>query len=296
MPSYLESLRSALASIRRTNPDREVVILIDVFHPGIVPLKLGAELPEGYDTLPKTLGISIVPPIFSTTDRGNCGFGLPYDDSESARMRNIALCELFRVACEPVVDATNAALRTCGIMRPIDEVWTGEFAKLPRLPVDYGIMCHDTTLQMCIPSLEYPIKEFPPNFRFGGTLPPKAMPAGFEMPEMFRHVVENSHHSEAWKSVAGRKRIVTVAQGTLAVDYSDLIIPTIRGLASRDDLIVIVILGVREASLSEEFPAGLPTNTIVVDYFPYGKTSPTTEHTPWSETDHVHGANNRSSH
>lgn len=275
MPAYLESLRTALASIRRTHPHRDVVIMMDVYNPGIIPLKLGASLPDGYTTLPKTLGISILPPIFTTADRGPWGFGLPYDGaSESARLRNIALCHAFRAVCEPAVEATNAMLRVCGVRTPIDEVWTGKFAAVPHVPVDYGIMCHDATLQMCIPSLEYPVDEFPPHFRFGGTLPPKPMPDGFQIPDKFQQVIENSHHSESWKTVAGRKRVVTVAQGTLAVDYSDLITPTIRGLESRDDIILVVILGVKGATLSQEFPEGLPTNTIVVDYFPYGETGP----------------------
>lgn len=272
MPGYLESLRNAMAAIRRAHPHRDVVMVMDAVNPGIIPLKMGAALPEGYDALPKTLGIGVIPPIFNTADRAPWGFGLPYDTSESARLRNIALCHAFRAVCEPAVEATNAMLRACGVLRPIDSVW-GTYNTVPHIPVDYGIMCHDTSLQMCIPSLEYSLDELPPNIKFGGTLPPKPLPAGFQFPARFQQIKDNSPatgaaHSE---SVPGRKKIIIVAQGTLAVDYNDLIIPTIQGLEGRDDIILVAILGVKGATLDQYFPKGLPTNTMVVDYFPYGK-------------------------
>lgn len=274
VPSSLESLRIAMAAIRRAHPHRDVVMVMDAFTPGIIPLKMGATLPEGYDTLPKTLGIGVVPPVFSTADRGPFGFGLPYDLSESARLRNIALCHAFGALCQPAVDNMNTMLRACGVMRPIDSVW-GAYDTVPHPPADYGLMCHDTTLQMCIPSLEYSFDEFPPNIKFGGSLPPKTVPARFllEFPARFQHVVENSPVTEAGhsESMPDRKKIITVAQGTLAVDYTDLIIPTIQALEGRDDIILVVILGVKGATLDQYFPRGLPTNTTVVDYFPYGK-------------------------
>lgn len=62
-----------------------------------------------------SVAISIVPPIFTATSRGPLGFGLPYDSSESARLRNIALAHACRLAFEPVVEMTNAMLRVCGV-------------------------------------------------------------------------------------------------------------------------------------------------------------------------------------
>lgn len=268
IPGQLESLRAAMRAIRRVHPDREVVFMMDVLHPGIIPLKMGAALPEGYDKLPKALGLSVLPPVFSTADRGPFGFGIPYDTSESARLRNIAICHLLRAFCEPAVEATNYMLRACGVLQPIDSVFS-EYNTVPHAPVDYGIMCFDTSLQMCIPSLDYSLDEFPPNVKFGGTLPPKALPPGFQFPATLQNIKDNSPNAEA--AIPDRKKIVTVAQGTLAVDYNDLIIPTLQGLAGRDDIIIVVILGIKGANLDKYFPGDLPPNVIVLDYFPYGK-------------------------
>lgn len=99
------------------------------------------------------------------------------------------------------------------------------------MPVDSlaGLVCHDATLQMCVPSLELPFDEFPSNFRFGGRgryHRSPVCPRGFEMPDLFRPFVENSQKSEAGSA---RMRVVTVAQGTLAIDYDAFIVPTIQG-------------------------------------------------------------------
>ena len=44
-------------------------------------------------------------------------------------------------------------------------------------------------------------------------------------------------------------------------------IPTLRALAARDDLIVIAVLGIRDATLPED--VDIPKNAKVLDYFPY---------------------------
>ncbi|KAJ0164704.1 4'-demethylrebeccamycin synthase [Colletotrichum tanaceti] len=51
------------------------------------------------------------------------------------------------------------------------------------------------------------------------------------------------------------------------LDYTNLVIPAIRGLAHRDDIIVVAVLGVKGATLPED--VAVPANTRVVDFIPY---------------------------
>ncbi len=63
-----------------------------------------------------------------------------------------------------------------------------------------------------------------------------------------------------------------VAQGTLQLDATIMIVTALRALAKRSDLIVVALLGKRGATLpprndgSEE---PIPANAHVLDYFPY---------------------------
>ncbi|KAH8897350.1 UDP-Glycosyltransferase/glycogen phosphorylase [Thozetella sp. PMI_491] len=234
MPSSLDSLRRAMVQIRKEHPKRELVIVTEAATAGIPPLKLGAPLPEGYTTVPKSLGFNIVPPIWTSLDQGPPLLGLPYDVTHSEA---------------PAFDQMRLALQMCGVGEDaLARVFGDHREVIEHSPLETMFTCHDTVLQMCIPSLEFPVSDWPSHVRFGGTLPPKPLPADFQFPRC-----------------STRKKIVAVAQGTLAVDWSALLVPTIRSLANRHDLIVVAILGVRGASLDIE----VPSNTLVVDYFPY---------------------------
>jgi UDP:flavonoid glycosyltransferase YjiC (YdhE family) len=65
----------------------------------------------------------------------------------------------------------------------------------------------------------------------------------------------------------GRKDIIALSQGTLNIDYNELILPAMGGLRDRPNTVVIVVLGIKGASL----PAGtnIPENCYVGDYIPY---------------------------
>jgi UDP:flavonoid glycosyltransferase YjiC (YdhE family) len=64
-----------------------------------------------------------------------------------------------------------------------------------------------------------------------------------------------------------RKRIVAVTQGTIRPDQSELHLPTLQALSSRDDVLTIGILGKRGASLSEN--TVVPINARIADFVPY---------------------------
>jgi UDP:flavonoid glycosyltransferase YjiC (YdhE family) len=125
----------------------------------------------------------------------------------------------------------------------------------PQIPFHHWMLMHDITLQLCPPSLEYPRSDMPSNVKFAGCAIPKPIPADFVYPPWWADVKR------------GDRRIIAVTQGTIARDATNLIIPTIKALSNRDDLLVVAILGQRNAFLPDNIV--IPSNTRVIDYLPY---------------------------
>jgi UDP:flavonoid glycosyltransferase YjiC (YdhE family) len=63
------------------------------------------------------------------------------------------------------------------------------------------------------------------------------------------------------------KKVIAVSQGTLALRYTDLIVPSIQGLAYRDDILLIVALGKKGATLPSD--TVVPPNTRIADWIPF---------------------------
>lgn len=121
------------------------------------------------------------------------------------------------------------------------------------------------TLQLALPSLELPART-PKHLKFAGSLPLKPIShwKNLEYPSWFEDDVRKARDKQ--------KRVIVVAQGTETPDFNELIIPTIKGLADRDDIVVVAILCRKGASLTDgdaEGPFVLASNARVVDYFPY---------------------------
>lgn len=182
---------------------------------------------------------------------------------------------------------------TAGIRHPFHDAYT---------------VCHDVTLQLTLPSLELPART-PPHLKFAGALPLKPLshwpnltyPSWFDADVRQVHCAGDNHDNDKDhdKDTPKRKRVIVVAQGTETPDYEELVLPTLRGLADRDDLVVVAILCRPGAELLVETateedpllgegdgaeadennnnkkppqkkqPFLLPSNARVVDYFPY---------------------------
>ncbi|KAJ0358626.1 hypothetical protein COL154_009020 [Colletotrichum chrysophilum] len=159
--------------------------------------------------------------MWASVDTGPFGFGLPADDSNAGRMRNIVIAKQFAeyVCKESFTKLADVLQHICGTTKPLDSVHA---------------------------------------------LPRKEIPSGYQYPVWWDEIVANStkHESE-------RKKVVFVAQGTVVQDYGDMILPTIRGLANRDDLIVMAVLGAKGAELRLKDDETLPLNTRAVDYLLY---------------------------
>ncbi|KAK1751936.1 hypothetical protein QBC47DRAFT_389318 [Echria macrotheca] len=275
MPSASESVKNALVTMRRHAPEKKIVIICETWFTGLLPFKLGADLPEGFTELPKSLGTSILPATFASVDTGPMGTALPFDSSESGRARNIMLADLLAKS-SPFKEVTayrDKMLRACGAKRDVSTLFNGHDKVITPGIFDPTWVCHDTILQMCIPSLDYPYSDWPPYAKFGGTLPIKLRDPDFKPPSWFNQITSNS--ATLGNSPGSRaKKVVMVTQGTVAINYSQLIIPTLTGLAERNDLIVVALLGARGSSLEGWDDKGTAMNAIVVDYFPYDEILP----------------------
>lgn len=163
-------------------------------------------------------------------------------------------CALY----EPTWEELRGVLRACGARDDYAPLLAG--TSVAQAPSTLPFLCHDATLQMCTPSLEFPA-QWPDRVRFGGALPPKAVDPDLVYPDWFARLERGTNK---------KRRIVLATQGTLATQYAACVVPTIRGLAGRNDVLVVATLGARGATLDEHFPVGrLPGNAVVVDYFPY---------------------------
>lgn len=250
-PRSLE-LRSALELVRERDPSRNVVVVTETMSLAPMPFIFGAPLPKGYDRFPKTININTVPIMLLSIDTGITGSGLPPDASESGRARNKFMNQMVVRGPFGGTDRVfHQALKDLGC------------TSLPKAFFQNAwLESYDTTFQMCVPSLEYPRSDLHLSIRFTGALPKNALDPNFPYPSWWGEI-----RSNATLPPTDRKKVVAVAQGTVALDYADLIIPTIKGLSTRQDVIVVSILGVRDASLPSDFE--IPDNARLVDFLPY---------------------------
>ncbi|OAA57048.1 UDP-glucuronosyl/UDP-glucosyltransferase [Niveomyces insectorum RCEF 264] len=254
LPRRHQQLKSLLETVRRRDPTRKIIVVPEVMSLAALPFVLGAPLPEGFTAFPPTVALNVIPLIVTSVDTAPFGVGLPPDATESGRQRNQLLNKLVYAPLGPVNKQFQACLAELGCTRKLDSFLFDTFSD-----------SYDTTFQMCSASFEYPRSDLAPNIRFAGVLPHRGLNPDLAYPSWWAEITENAVHPEGSETRASRKKVVAVAQGTIATSYDELILPTIQALAKRTDIIVIAILGVRGASL----PGPLPSNVRVLDYFPY---------------------------
>ncbi|KAH8682669.1 putative glycosyltransferase [Xylariales sp. PMI_506] len=247
-------LRGLLEFVREREPGRNVVIITETMSLAPMPFLFGAPLPRGYDKFPKTINVNTTPIMLLSIDTGITGPCLPPDASESGRARNKIMNEmLVRGPFSGTDRVFHETLKGLGC------------TSLPKVFFQNAWLdSYDTTFQLCPPSLEYPRSDLALSIRFSGSLPKGEIPADFPYPSWWSEITANSA-----LPAAERKKVVAVVQGTVQLDYTDLIIPTLKALGPRPDVIVVSILGVRGASLASVEGFEVPTNARVVDFLPY---------------------------
>ncbi|KAK3304858.1 glycosyltransferase family 1 protein [Chaetomium strumarium] len=263
-PHTHRALKETLERVRREHPGCEVVILHESFAGGLGPFVCGAPLPEGYTSLPKA--IVFHSSVYASADDQTPPFGpgFRYDPTPE----NLALWRSTREAMEPgyqgVVAHYNALYQTLGATRPIKDDF-----------LEFVLSLGDATVLATSPSLEYPIRNKPARLRLIGGLPPKPVSPDFAYPVWWPTITSNAALPAG---DANKKRVVFVTQGTIHLDYSELLLPTLKALANRADVIVVATLGARGAELEKkpkDDPAWqLPSNALVIDYLPYNALLP----------------------
>jgi len=171
------------------------------------------------------------------------GPGLPYASGLHGRFRNrVVTAAAARVVFGPAQKRYDAIRRELG------------------LPVGLGVqdamvspMLH---LQGCTAGFEYPRVAVPGHMHYVGALRPDP-PVGWVPPSW-------------WPEVVGASgTVVVVSQGTLRGDVTELLVPTVQGLAGAAGLVVVTTGSAPVQRLVDELGGRLPENVRAVPSVPY---------------------------
>ncbi|KAK8138012.1 4'-demethylrebeccamycin synthase [Apiospora sp. TS-2023a] len=258
LPTQWENFKSTLVTLHERG--RRVLVVAEAFFLGIMPLKYGAPLPPGVP-VPRTVCVSITVPAIRSIDLPSFAYAAPFDQSDAGHARNQALWDKWTRSAADLTALLDKQLLASGADRGTEE------------PILSGAnyRCHDAIYQVGVPGFEYPRSDWPTGFQFVGLV--QGTPKGTVLPDpRVDWWDELKANSTLTADDPRRKKVVVVAQGTVEVEPNDLIIPTIRAFADRDqDVVVVAILGWKDASLAEFMPDGVvvPGNARIVDYLNY---------------------------
>ena len=247
IPDQYAHIQDILRTFRKKDPSRPVVIVNEGTFFGPVVFKYGVEGPQP-DAI---IGVGIIPLLVSSVDLAWFGSGLPPATTPETREQYAAMRKKY---CEGDMGPAQVAFEEAIVQ-------LGAKERPSTFAVDASVLAPDRFIQMCIPELEYPRSDMPSNVRFAGGLPRGGRYRGAETekPAWWSDVIETGKEK--------RRGLVFVSQGTVATDYTHLIMPTIASLADSDDIVVVAALGKRGATLPEDFP--IPKNAHVADYIPF---------------------------
>ncbi|KAK0706185.1 glycosyltransferase family 1 protein [Lasiosphaeria miniovina] len=258
-PAAFSILKDTLERLRVEYPGRQVIVLYESLAQGVLPFMYGAPLPKGFGSMPKVINFSTTMDLSSDPLVPPFGPGLPYNPTEE----NIQVWKNIYDARVPSEKALNKHYDDT--MRPL-----GATISMEGWLWDTSMRVGDITLLPTSASTDYPRQTKNPKIRYIGGLPLKPMNPDFVYPGWWSEITSNAALPA---SSSEKKKVVMVAQGTAMLDYSELIVPTIKALASRDNVILVATLGKRGASIAlgegEDPLAEIPANTKVIDYLPY---------------------------
>ncbi|KAK4197011.1 family 1 putative glycosyltransferase [Triangularia verruculosa] len=255
VPSY-HVLKKALEDIRAAHPEpRKIIFVHEALSQGLLPYNYGCPLPKGYTSLPKSLNWHTSIWVGSDPDYPPFGPGLPYDPTPENKALWKSIHAGSRAMWQDVIDYYDAKLQEIGATKKFDDS-----------VLDVAMNVGDVTVMATTPSLDYPsATKNPKKFRLVGGLPVRELDGNLAYPAWWGELTSNSALPI---SDPARKKVVFVTQGTVHRAYHELLVPTIRAMAGREDVLVIATLGERNepSPLPEE---DTPGNVRIVDYFPY---------------------------
>ena len=234
---YIDAIRAQHQGMQRVLEEFPAdVILGDNFLFGVLPLLLGLRSKRPAIVLCGTML------LHCRRDDGGPHFaGLPPATSDAQREKYAAIAkEHDRVIYDPVRRYLNDSLAGLGAA-PLS---TDLFHAMVALP--------DAYLQLTVPSFEFPREKLPASVHFIGT--PPIMPRQAPLPS-WAHELD------------GSCKVVLVTQGTLSnFDFSQLVEPTLKALASEPDVLVVITTGGRPVNAIR---GPVPANARVATYLPF---------------------------
>ncbi|KAM0211991.1 hypothetical protein ACHAQD_009980 [Fusarium lateritium] len=249
LPSQHEAIQRALKALRTEHPQRPIFVMTESLNFGALALRLGAPglRPDGF------IAIGLNPILLTSMDHSPFGSGMLPDKTPEGRERNKIANAAQKKFFTPSQDAYAEALRSTGA-EPSDEFLLDSLYTLP-----------DRFIQMCPPSVEYHRSDAPDTLRFAGGYPATRRTASaWENPTWWEEVIT--------KKILTGKKIVFVCQGTVAMDFNQLVIPTMEALRNRSDINIIIALGRPGATLPAH--VSIPANCRVADFVPYDSILP----------------------
>ncbi|MGF1429032.1 glycosyltransferase [Kitasatospora sp. LaBMicrA B282] len=240
VPAQYRALRALLAEFPAT------AVLGDCFFHGMLALALA----HPRDERPAVLSIGVAPPMLPSVDTAPFGLALPPLPGPAGLARNQEL-------------NAEAAQRGEPLRQYAAEVFAGVGATLPPGPrADTAVRVPDHYLQLTVPGFEYPRSDAPASLRYIGALPQQSR-GGTELPDW-------------WSDLTDARSVAVVTQGTLANDDpTELLVPAVRALANRADLLVVAATGRPDGpELLTEALGELPSNVRAAGYLPFDRLLP----------------------
>ncbi|WP_210508978.1 glycosyltransferase [Naasia sp. SYSU D00057] len=194
---------------------------------------------------PALISVGVIPLAIPSVDTAPFGLGIAPMPGAAGRVRNRLLTAFAEKVVLAGIEKEARALYTRIAGRP-----------MPARVMD-GVRLMDAIVQTTVPEFEYPRSDLPENVSFVGPVT-RTQPTGGSLPSW-------------WPELAIAKRVVHVTQGTIAnTDFSELIRPTIDGLADDDGTLVVVTTGGRP--VADLGP--LPDNVRAAEFLPYDRLLP----------------------
>ncbi|GKU21833.1 unnamed protein product [Fusarium langsethiae] len=249
LPSQHAAIQKALHKLKTQHPERKVFIMTESLNFSALALRLGAPglSPDGF------VAIGLNPILLTSMDHPPFGSGMLPDRTPEGRERNKIANAAQKEFFTPAQKAYEQALKSVGA-EPQDEFLLDSLYTIP-----------DRFVQMCAQSVEYERSDAPSTLRFAGGYPTtKRTKTSWEMPFWWDEVITNKNIT--------KKKIVFVCQGTVAMDFNQLVFPTMEALQHRSDIKVIIALG----RLGTRLPSDtvVPLNCHVEDFIPYDNILP----------------------
>lgn len=185
-----------------------------------------------------------------SVDTAPFGLVLPPNDSKLGRLRNRSLNWLIRkIVMRDVQRYFEASARTRNHQ--------------------FGLFFMNATLALCdlylqptVPEFEYPRSDLPKTVHFVGASVPKPDPS-YQPPEW-------------WDDLKSGRPVVHVTQGTIEMDFSRLLIPTLQALAEEELLVVATTGNKPKESLQLNDHGSLPENARLETFIPHAHLLPHT--------------------